>query len=106
MEFIKGLGISVKVALLAFLAALAGMAVLRQKKEAAKWKDKAVEISLGNVVKGVTTAKAANTQAKLHQAKAKEIKDNAKAKAKERGGNDERIDKDVTDILAQFKSSS
>jgi hypothetical protein len=105
MNWFKGLGISVKVAALAFLAALAAMAVMRQKREAEKWKDMAVDIKLGNVVEGTLTAQAANTQAKLHQSRAKEIKAKAKERAKQRGGSYERINKDVSDILAQFRSS-
>ena len=102
MNWLSGLGISLKVALLAFLAALAGVAVLRHKKEAEKWRDKAVDIKLGNVVKGTTTAAAANTQAKLHQSRAKQIKDKALVRAKERGGKDEKIDKDINSLTKFF----
>jgi len=106
MNWLKGLGISVKVAVVAFLGVMAVMAAKRQKGIADKWKDKAVDIELGNVVKGTMTAKAANSQAKLHQARAVEIKKKAKARVKARGGKDERIDKDVSDILAQFRTSN
>ena len=102
--WLSGLGISVKVAVLAFLGVMAVMAAKRQKNMADKWKDKAIDIELGNVTKGTMTAAAANTQAKKHQAKAVEIKKKAKAKVKAKGGADERIDKDISDILNQFRS--
>jgi hypothetical protein len=105
MNWLKGLGISVKVAVLAFLAALAVMAAKRQKANAEKWHDKAVDIELGKVDAGTMTAKAASTQAKLHENRAKAIKDKAIARAKERGGKDERIDEDISDILDQFRNS-
>lgn len=100
MNWLKGLGISLKVAGLAFLAVLAVMAAKRQKMTADKWKDKAVDIELGNVVKGTTTARAASTQAKLHDNIAKDIKAKAEAKIDKIGDQDE----DVKDILARWGS--
>ncbi len=100
MNWLKGLGISAKVAALAFLAVLAVMKVKREKAIADKWKDKAIDIELGNVVKGVETAKAASNQAKLHDAKADEIKKKAEARITQMGGQDE----DVKDILARWGS--
>jgi len=104
--WLSGLGISLKVAVVAFLGVMAVMAAKRQKTIADSWKDKAVDIELGNVKQGTMSAAAASTQAKFHQAKAKEIKAKAKARVKERGGKDERIDKDISDVLAQFRTSS
>ncbi len=98
MNWLRGLGISAKVAALAFLAVLAVMAAKRQKMTADKWKDKAVDIELGNVVKGVETAKAASIQAKLHDAKADEIKKKAEARITQMAGKDE----DVKDILKRW----
>ena len=88
MNWIKGLGISVKVAALAFLAALAVFAAKRQKASAEKWHDKAVDVELGKVKSGTMTAKAASTKAKLHDAKADEIKKKAEARITEMGGKD------------------
>ena len=102
MNWLKGLGISVKIAALAFLAVLAVMAAKRQKATADKWKDKAVDIELGNVVKGVETAAAASMQAKLHDAKANEIKSKAEAKIKAIGDKDD----EISDILDRFRRSS
>lgn len=95
MNFLKGLGISVKVAALAFLAALAVMAAKRQKDSANKWKDKALDIELGRVDMGTTTAASASTQAKLHDNKAKEIKKKAEARIDAMGGKDD----EIADIL-------
>lgn len=80
LNWIKGLGSSIWVALLAFAAAMAAAAAYRHKKAADEWKDKAVDIETGNVVKGVKTAEAANTQARLHNNKAKEIEAKSKAR--------------------------
>ena len=98
MNWLKGLGVSIKVAVLAALAVMAVMAAKRQKEQADKWKDKATDIALGNVIKGTTTAKAANSQAKLHDAKAKEIKKKAEDRITQIGEKDE----DVKDILARW----
>lgn len=98
MNWLRGLGISVKVAALAFLAVLAVMAAKRQKATAEKWHDKAVDIEMGNVIKGTTTARAASTQAKLHDNKAKDIKAKAEARIGQMGDQDE----DVKSVLARW----
>ena len=98
MNWLRGLGISVKAAALAFLAVLAVMAAKRQKATADKWHDKAVDIELGKVTDGTTTAKAASTQAKLHDAKADEIKKKAEDRITQIGEKDE----DVKNILARW----
>jgi len=102
----KGLGISVKVAALAFLGVMAVMAAKRQKGIADKWKDKAVDIELSNVVEGTKMAKQASTQAAVHDMKAHDIKRKALARVQAKGGKDERIDADISDILDQFRTSS
>ena len=101
MNWLKGLGISVKVASLAFLAALAVMAAKRQKASAEKWHDKAVDIELGKVTEGTTTAKAASTQAKLHDNNAKAIKKKAEARITKMGGQDN----EISDILDSWRAS-
>jgi hypothetical protein len=101
VSWLRGLGVSAKVAALAFLAVLAVMAAKRQKDQADKWKDKAIDIEQGNVIKGTMTAQAASTQAKLHDNKAKEIKVKAEARVTQMGGADEEVDS----ILDQFRSS-
>ena len=98
MIWLKGLKVSTKIAWAAFLLALTVMAAKRQKANANKWHDKATDIELGNVIKGTTTARAASTQAKLHDAKADEIKAKAVARIDQMGDQDE----DVKDILARW----
>ncbi len=102
MNWLKGLGISVRVAIGALLMALAVMAAKRHKDTADKWRNNAVEIENGFVVKGIETAAQANTQAQIHDQKADRIKEKAEAHAKNMGGKDE----DIGSILDQFRSSS
>ena len=102
MNWIRGLGISVKVAIGAFLMALTVMAYQREKGKVRKWQQTAIDVESADVETGIMTAKAANTQAKLADTKAKEIKKKAKAHIKSMGGQDE----DVKTILSQFRSSS
>jgi len=102
MSWLKGLGISVKVAIGALLMAMAVMAAKRHKDTADKWRNTAVEIENGYVVKGIETASAANIQADFHDERADRIKEKAEARAKQMGGADE----DVDSILDQFRSSS
>ena len=102
MTWLKGLGISAKVAVGAFLMALTVMAYQREKGKVKKWQQTAIDVEDKNVETGTTTAKAANTQAKLHDNKAKDIKKKAKAQAKQMGGHDE----DVSSVLDQFRNSS
>ena len=102
MNWLRGLGISVKVAIGALLMVLAIMSAKRHKDSADKWRNNAVEIENGFVVKGIETAAQANTQAKKHDTLAHEINKKAKAHAEKMGGKNE----DVADILDQFRSSS
>ena len=101
MQWLKGLKISVKVAIGALLMAMAVMAAKRAKDNADKWRNNAVEIENGYVIKGVETAAAANTQAKIHDNKAHEINKKAKAYAEKMGGQNE----SVSSILDQFRAS-
>ena len=101
MSWLRGLSVSLKVAIGALLMALAVMAAKRHKDAADKWRNAGVEIENGYVVKGIETASAANTQAKIHDEKAKQIKAKAEAHAKNMGGNDE----DIGSILDQFRAS-
>lgn len=66
-----------------------------QQGKVQKWKDKAVAIEEGNVTKGTMTAEAAGTRAKLHAAKAKEIKANAEQAVKKKN-------ESTADILARW----
>ena len=79
MSWLKGLGISAKVAALAFLAVLAVMAAKRHKDNALKWQQTAIDVKNKDVDTGTMTAKAANSQARVHNARAKEVKKKADA---------------------------
>ena len=70
MNWFKGLGISVKVAVVAFLGVMAVMAAKRQKAAAGKWQDTAVDIETKLVTAGTMTAAAASEKAKVHDDKA------------------------------------
>ena len=70
MNWLRGLGISVKVAIGALLMTLAIMSANRSKDLADKWRHNAVEIENGYAIKGADTAAAANTHAKIHDEKA------------------------------------
>lgn len=102
ISWLKGLGLSVKIGVVALLAALAVMAAKRQKATSRKWQQKAVDVEDKNVETGTLTAAAANTKAKLHDAKSDEIKAKAVARIEQMGGKDE----DIADILDQFRRSS
>ena len=98
MNWLKGLSVSLKVAIGALLMAMAVMAAKRAKDTADKWRNNAIEIENGYVIKGVETAAAANTQAMIHDEKAKRIKEKAEAHITEMASKD----KDVKDILARW----
>lgn len=98
MNWLKGLGISVKVAITALLMAMAVMAAKRHKDIADNLRNNADMIENGYVVKGIETASAANTQAKLHDNKAHEIKEKAEARITEMGDKHE----DVKDLIAKW----
>jgi len=99
MNWIKGLGKSVWIAIGIFFAAMAVAAAQRQKGVANKWKDKAVDIETGNVVKGVETAKAALTEAKKHDAKARDLQKKAKGIMDRTGKKDE----STAELLSRWK---
>lgn len=81
----------------AIVAALAIYAAARHKASAQKWQETSVDIEAGKVVKGTLTAEAASTRAKLHDAKADEIK----AKAEQRVG---KQNETTADILKSWGS--
>ena len=81
---------------LAALAIMAAMSAARHKAVANKWRDKAVAIEEGNVIKGVETAEAANTQAALHDDRAKARNAAAESRITQIGAKNEAI----SDILS------
>ena len=98
INWLKGLGISLKVAVTALLMVMAIMAAKRHKDAADKWRNTGVAIENGYVVKGIETASAANTQAKLHDEKARQIKAKAEVRITEMGDKHA----DVADIIARW----
>ena len=101
MSWLKAAWAPVAAAGLAALAILAVMAAARQKAAADAWRDKAVSIEEGNVVKGIETAEAANAQAKLHDAKAEERNKKAADRITQIGAKNE----DIADILDNWAKS-
>lgn len=102
MQWLKGLGISVKVAVTALLMAMAVMAAQRHKATARKWQQKSVDIENDAIDTGALTVAAANAQAKLHDNKANEIKAKAEIHVASMGGHNA----EISDILHQFRNSS
>jgi len=98
MTWLKTTWSALSAAFLIALAVFAGAAVVRQKKQAEKWKDTALEIELGNVKKGTLTAEAASTKAKLHDAKA----DEKKAAAEKRITQIAEKDEEISDIISRW----
>ncbi len=86
---------------LAALAILAAMSAARNKATADAWRDKAVAIEEGNVVKGIETAEAANSQAALHDQKADKRNEFAAKRISEIGAKNE----PMADILDNWRKS-
>ncbi len=72
MKWLKAAWTPVAALGLAALAIFAAISAARHKATADAWRDKAVSIEEGNVVKGIETAEAANMEAALHDLKANE----------------------------------
>lgn len=101
MNWLKSAWSPLAAAGLAFLAILAAMSAARHKATADKWAQSALDIEEGNVVKGVETAEAANTQAKLHEAKADERKAAAESRIAQIGAKNE----PMADVLDRWRKS-
>ena len=98
MTWLKTTWSAISVALLAALAIFAVASAQRQKSSAEKWKKTAVDIESGKLKKAITTAEAASTKAKLHDARAGEMKAKAEARITKIGEQNE----DVADILDRW----
>lgn len=101
LNWLKAAWTPIAAAGLAALAILAAMSAARHKTTAQKWRDKAVAIEEGNVVKGVETAAAASTQAALHDNKAKKRNTAAEVRITQIGKKNDSI----ADILDNFRKS-
>ena len=101
MNWLKSAWAPFAAAGLVFLAILAAMAAAREKAKAEEWAQKALDIEEGNVVKGVETAAAANTQAALHDNLAKVRNDTAAARITQIGEKNAPI----ADVLDNWRKS-
>lgn len=100
MTWLKTSAHALAAALGIFLAIFAAASVQKQRSTAKKWQDKAADIEERNVTEGTMTAEAANTQAKLHEAKAEQARAKAEARITAIGERNE----DIADILTRWHS--
>ena len=101
MTWLKGMGGAILAAGAMFLAAMAVASAKRQHNSAQKWKDHAVEAAEADVANNLGSAKAALTQAKLHDARAKEAKERARVRLDNIGKRDD----DISTIVSGWRSS-
>ena len=99
MKWLKTTWSAISAALLVALAVFAAASASRQKSSARKWQETAVDIEAGKVKKGTVTAEAASTKAKLHDARANELKAKAENRITKIGERDE----EVADILDRWR---
>ena len=88
-KWLGTLGSGLVVALLALLAFLAAARAGREKATARTWKERAVAEAESDVQEEVDNAKASLSQAKLHDARAKEAGKKTKARLDQIGKHDE-----------------
>ena len=91
MTWLKGLGSSVWIGLLGFLAAMAAVSAARNSAEAEKWKKKADDETEKDVQAGTRKAQQHLTQAKLSENKAAEAKKKASERIDAIGRKDETL---------------
>lgn len=99
MNWFKTLRSGLVVAFLGFAAFMLAARVSREKASAQKWKDQAVADAEGEVEDAVVTAKAALSQAKLHDARAKEAAEKTKARLDKIGEQDA----SMADIVSSWR---
>jgi hypothetical protein len=102
MQRIKQIGTGIGIAVLAFLAAMAAAKARQEKQRANEWAEQAEADAQADVVEGTDKAKAALSQAKLHEAKADEAKKAARARLDSIGERDE----DVADVVHRWRKSN
>ena len=101
MNWLKSAWAPVAAAGLMVIAILATISAARHKAIADAWRAKSVDIEAGNVVKGIETSEAANTQAKLHDNIADLRSETAKAQITKIGAKNE----PMADILDNWSKS-
>jgi len=99
MSWLKNISSGLVVAVLGFMAFMLAAKVSREKASAKKWKDRSIAVAEGEVDGDVQTARAALTQAKLHEAKAKEAAKRTKARLNQIGDRDE----SMADIVSSWR---
>lgn len=99
LTWIKSLGSGLIVAVLGLLAFMAAAKMSRHKATAKEWKDRAVAEAESDVQEDVDKAKASLSQAKLHDARAKEAKKKTKARLDAIGKRDE----NMADIVSSWR---
>lgn len=102
MGFLKTSWKAIVGALLAFLAILASASAARHKKTADKWRHTAAKAEIDDLQNGAVKAKAALSQAKLHDERAHEAKIKARSKLDRLGEQDE----ELADTLSRWKQSN
>jgi Spy/CpxP family protein refolding chaperone len=101
MTWFKTTGAAISAALLAALAIFAAANAKQQASSARKWQQKADDIESGKVKESTLTAAAASTKAKLHDARAQELKAKAENRITQIGEKDE----EISDILDRWSKS-
>lgn len=101
MDWLKANWTSFLVAIGMFFAAMAVAKAGREKASANKWKERAVADAEADVEENIVSAKAALSQAKLHDAKAREAKEKARKRLDKIGERDE----DMATIVSGWRSA-
>ena len=101
MSWLKSVWAPIAAIGLAALAIFAAIRAANSKAVAEKWRDKAVQIEEGNVVKGIETAEAASSQAAVHDNIAEERAKIASERITKIGEKNEAI----ADILDNWRKS-
>lgn len=101
MNWLKGLGSSIWIGILAVGMALAAMSAARSQTEAEKWRKTALDEKEKDVADSVGKAKAALSQAKLANNRAREKKEKARKKLDSIAVKDP----EMSSVLSGWKSS-
>lgn len=99
MSWLKTVSSGLIVAFLGFAAFMLAAQVSREKASAQKWKDQAVATAEGDVEEGLVTVNAALSQAKLHDARAREAVKKTRARLDQIGARNE----SMADIVSSWR---
>ena len=101
MDWLKGIGKSTWIALLAFIAALAVAKSTRKEKAKRKWQEASAIEAQSNVDGNIDRANRAMEQAKVASVQAKQAKEQARKKLDAIG----KTDPDIASIVSGWRSS-